>query len=356
MDMNLTPISNLVAGMQLSLPVYNRHGNLLLGSEIILSDSMIQFLKKNGIKKIYTSDIFKNRSEIYNQIRTILSSFITNESYLKNVIYPSSWNTYKTIFHFLLDELEQNKKFRNVLVDIAANDSYVFTHSLNVMIYSVAIAHKLNLKEKLIKHLSIGAILHDIGKIFISKEILNKNGRLTDEEFKQVQNHTLYGVQYLKRNGIFSQSVLLSVLQHHERLDGSGYPSKLKETDIHLFAKIIAVADVFDAISTDRCYRKALTPHQTIQILMQDYGNKFDARILDSFLKAIIFYPTGLHVKLSTGAEGKIIEYRTDSIDQPIVQTRDSIFDLQEHTDVSIVYAEPLLQFSFDENNKQETA
>lgn len=340
--------SELSPGMQLSRPVLTRNGDVLLQSHIVLSDVLISLLKKTGIPYVYIKNEQVDRTSTLQYIRNVLSELSDNEYYIKHIISDSiSWEKYQSLFHQLLTELEQDETLQNILVDIASNDPNLFKHCLNVAIYSIAIAQELRIGDYLLLTLFKASLFHDIGKIFISRNVLDKNGRLTDEEYEYIQNHSLYGVQYLKLNGISSQSILLPVLQHHERLDGSGYPNRSKTEKLHLFAKIIAVADVFDALSTDRCYRKALTPHQAFNILKKDCGTKFDTEIIRAFSKAIIFYPKGHFVKLSTGAAGYVKKYHSDSIEKPVVQIRGYEYDLKEMMDISIVYSEPLLEYSF---------
>lgn len=345
--MNRMSTNKLLPGMQLSRPVLSENGDKLLESNIVLSTALISLLKKKGIQFVYTENEKVDRNEILRAIRNVLSGLSQHKHYINDIISDSiSWNVYRKLLVKLLSELEQDDVLQNILIDIVANDTYVFTHSLNVGIYSIAIAQELRLNKQLLLPLFKAALLHDVGKIFISKNIINKNSRLTDEEYRQIQRHSEYGFNYLKQNGISSQSILLPVLQHHERLDGTGYPNRSKDNEIHLFSKIIAVADVFDALSTDRSYRKALTPHESLLILTKDSGTKFDPIIVRAFSNAIIFYPRGHYVELSTGAVGYIKHYHADSIENPIVQIREIEYDLQQ-LDVSIVYAKPLLRYSF---------
>lgn len=340
--------SELSPGMQLSRPVLTSKGNVLLHSHIVLSDVLIAHLEKTDIQYVYIKSDQVDRTKTLQSIRNVLSELSDNECYINHIISDSiSWKKYQTLFQQLLSELKLDESLQNVLVDIASNDPNLFKHCLNVAIYSIAIAQELRIEDSLLMTLFKAALFHDIGKIFILKNVVNKNGRLTDEEYEYIQSHSLYGVQYLKLNGISSQSVLLPVLQHHERIDGSGYPNRSKAEELHLFAKIIAAADVFDAFSTDRCYRKALTPHQAFNILKKDCGTKFDTEIIRAFSKAIIFYPKGHFVKLSTGAAGYVKKYHSDSIEKPVVQIRGYEYDLKEMMNISIVYSEPLLEYSF---------
>lgn len=168
---------------------------------------------------------------------------------------------------------------------IEKRDPYTGGHTKRVMDYSVAIGIEMGLSKKEIEKLRLAAILHDIGKIGIRDEILLKEGKLSDEEFKIIQNHAIYGAEIL---GYVKQlkDIIPGVKYHHENFSGSGYPDQLRGNDIPLIARIIAVADTFDAMTTDRPYRKALSVNDAMQELKNKAGIQFDPHVIDAFYKA----------------------------------------------------------------------
>jgi HD-GYP domain-containing protein (c-di-GMP phosphodiesterase class II) len=163
-------------------------------------------------------------------------------------------------------------------------------------------------------------MLHDIGKVFIPKEILNKPGRLSDEEFEAIKSHSVKGHEYLKKFFDMPASSSSGVLQHHERFNGSGYPAGIKGNKITPFGKIIAIADVYDALTSKRAYRDAIDPSEAIEYIMGGCGSLFDPALVDIFLKKIAPYPIGTCVSLSNGMTGLVSENYSDCCLRPKVK------------------------------------
>ena len=168
--------------------------------------------------------------------------------------------------------------------------------------------------------LGLSAILHDIGKVFVPKLVLNKPGRLTDEEFLIMQTHSTQGYQYLKRDYDIPMASYIGVLQHHERYNGSGYPLKLRGEKIHLFGRIIAITDVYDALISNRPYRKAMLPSDAFEYILANSSILFDPALVNSFTKKIAAYPVGTIIQLSNGYTGIVMENHTDSVIRPKVK------------------------------------
>lgn len=169
---------------------------------------------------------------------------------------------------------------------IDARDPYTAGHSKRVSDMATNICYGLNLPAKEIEEIALAALLHDIGKIGISDGVLNKNGKLDSNEFEKIKTHPLIGHNILKNMGFFS-SILPLILYHHERPDGLGYPKGLKEGEIPLGAAIIAVADSYDAMTSDRPYRKALSHESAVREIKLKSGIQFDKEIVDAFIKTV---------------------------------------------------------------------
>ncbi|MGB9822898.1 HD domain-containing phosphohydrolase [Thermodesulfovibrio sp.] len=188
----------------------------------------------------------------------------------------------------LYDELKQT--FYEIVFALAdtieKRDPYTAGHTKRVMDYSVATAIEMGLGEEEIEKLKLAAILHDIGKIGIRDSILLKTERLTDEEYKIIQNHAIYGAEILQHVRQL-KDIIPGVKYHHEKFDGSGYPERLKAQEIPLIARIIAVADTFDAMTTDRPYRKGMSIEAAIQELKNNAATQFDSEVVEAFLKAL---------------------------------------------------------------------
>ena len=180
------------------------------------------------------------------------------------------------------DELELTTVLANAL---DSRDSYTLNHSENVAKYSVQIAEKLKLSKECCAIIRKGALLHDIGKIGISEHILMKNGKLTNEEYEEIKVHPTIGYNMIKHVADFHKNGILDmVLYHHERYDGKGYPAGLKGNQIPLYARIAAVADAFDAMTTKRVYREELSLDYTLNEIQKNKGTQFDPEIVDTFL------------------------------------------------------------------------
>ena len=170
------------------------------------------------------------------------------------------------------------------LVNLAeAKDPYTKRHSVKVSNYAVGLAKRMGLSKKEIDNIRLAAILHDIGKIGISENILLKESSLTDEEYKEVKKHTEIGADILKPLKFFKETILM-IKHHHENFDGSGYPDGLKQEKIPLGSRILSVADVYDALTSRRAYRNAYSSYSAIDIMTEESGKKFDPKILHTFM------------------------------------------------------------------------
>ncbi|MGC8769303.1 HD-GYP domain-containing protein [Calditerrivibrio sp.] len=196
-------------------------------------------------------------------------------------------------------------------------DDYTFQHSVNVSVFATSLGKLMNIPIKELNMLSASALLHDVGKMLVPKEILNKPGKLTDEEFKIMKNHVPAGYDYLIKNGL-DPSELKIVIEHHERYDGSGYPYGLKDPDISLFGKIGAVVDIYDAITSDRVYHKGMEPPSALKMMFKWTDSHINKKIFEFFITHIGIYPVGTLVLLNTN-ELAIVAKITDNPTSPIV-------------------------------------
>ncbi|QNR65224.1 HD-GYP domain-containing protein [Paenibacillus peoriae] len=169
---------------------------------------------------------------------------------------------------------------------IEVGDNYTGTHSSNVANYAYQVAKSMKLSDEVCKNIYIGCKLHDLGKIYIPSGILNKPGKLSDEEFLLLKEHPLKGYQVVSKIPVFESTCVPDiVLYHHERFDGKGYPNGLSNEDIPLEARIVALCDAYDAMTTSRSYRKAMPPEKAIEIIKDNIGTQFDPTCADHFLK-----------------------------------------------------------------------
>lgn len=276
----------------------------------------------NNKNNLYYSDLADSNiltaiNDIEFLFDEVINSTEENISFIKND--ESLTTMYQQVFRKIKLEINRNKELERFLIEIAAYDMELFIHSLNVAIYSLAIAHKSNFNKSTMYSIAISSLLHDIGKISIPTNILYKQGKLSDEEFEEIKKHSEYGFQYLS-NAPLPSFVLLTTLQHHERNDGSGYPFGIKIDKIHPFAKIVAIADVFDALTSERVYKKAMSAETAFSILEKEI-DKFDSVMLESFFNLINNYPIGCNVTLNNGLRGIVVE-GTNNPFKPIVEIK----------------------------------
>lgn len=206
------------------------------------------------------------------------------------------------------------------LMDIKSFDDYTFTHNINVATISLFIGEALGLPQEDLNDLGTGCMLHDVGKINIPIEILNKNGKLSDEEFAQMKSHPLKGYEILQRSKGIAERARRISLEHHEKYDGSGYPNRMKGDSISLFGRICAVADVYDALTTDRPYRVAMQPYDAMKILIAGIDKHFDPRILNTFIRKFSIYPSGSLVRLNDGSIALVLRNNPQAVIRPVLK------------------------------------
>jgi HD-GYP domain-containing protein (c-di-GMP phosphodiesterase class II) len=213
----------------------------------------------------------------------------------------------KVVYNGLRD-LISDHRIIHLLVNIRGFSEELFIHSLSVYVLSIMTGTGAKYTSMVLKDLGIAALLHDIGKVFVPEQILNKPDRLTDAEFAEIKRHTFYGHETLSNYQDITSAASLVALQHHERVDGSGYPNRLKYKEINHFARIVALADVYDAMSRDKVYRKRHLSYEIIEYIRDLSGSFFDRDFTKVFLQNIEPFPIGSMVLLNTGEKAIIFE------------------------------------------------
>ncbi|PKG23599.1 HD-GYP domain-containing protein [Niallia nealsonii] len=319
-------------GVKLAKPILNDHGLVLINSGIELDSNRIKRLMELDISYLYiederTNDIYPNpviseklKKEAMQTIEKNFNEIKNAVTIQKPIVMEKAVSTFKTLIGNVLDELQTNKELFALMSEVFLYDNYIFSHSLNVTIYSLALGIELKLSRKELEILGLGAILHDVGKMDIPLDILMKPGKLTQEEYEIIKWHAETGFQMLRKVHTMPLLVAHCAYQHHERLNGSGYPRGITGDTIHLYGKIIAVADVFDAITSNRVYRQAMLPHEALEILYTGINTLYDAKIVQAFKKSIVLYPTGLSVTLSNGEKGIVCRQNKGLNERPIIR------------------------------------
>ncbi len=215
----------------------------------------------------------------------------------------------------------ENPDIKTSLEKIKNYDEYTYKHSLNTAFYAMLIAKWLRFPEKQVKEIITAGLLHDIGKLKIPLDVLNKKEKITDYEYGLIKNHTIYGFNLIREIRGINDAVRQAVLLHHERADRSGYPFNSHPANVNVYAKIIAVADVYDAMCSDRVYKKRKSPFAAFGMFKNEGREIFDAKILKPFLSRMPKYLVGMDVLLSDGIIGTIYEILPDLPEYPLVKT-----------------------------------
>jgi putative nucleotidyltransferase with HDIG domain len=233
------------------------------------------------------------------------------------------------------------------LARLKTADDYTYMHSVAVCALMVALARQLGHDEQQTRAAGMAGLLHDLGKAVMPMEVLNKPGKLTDEEFRIIKSHPVEGHRLLVEGGAAGEVTLDVCLHHHEKVDGSGYPHGLKDAEISLHAKMGAVCDVYDAITSNRPYKAGWDPAESIRKMTEWSRGHFDERVFQAFVKSIGIYPTGSLVRLSSGRLGVVVEQSPKSLLTPAVKvffsTRSKTYLPPETVDLSKQSAEKIV-------------
>lgn len=234
-------------------------------------------------------------------------------------------------------KIVQEKELIESLIDLRVYDEYTYAHSANVMSLALVVGTALNYSPEKLRMLGIGALLHDIGKTLVPEEILNKPSKLTEEEFRIMATHPANGIMILSNYNWATADIKNCAFQHHEKYNGLGYPMGLKGTQIAELAQVTAIVDFYDALVSDRCYKKGLPPNVVYQAIMNGMNVHFDARIVNAFLKYIVPYPVNCSVELSTGQLGRVLRVNRKNLLAPTVLVDGAgELDLAKNPDISI--------------------
>lgn len=338
-------IHSISSNMILAQDVVDKYGRVLIASGASLKQETVFLLKKHDIDSVWVSSSTKDNQEI--DMTSSLVNWETRLKLMSNVKNafsdPNKFLEQVKVLHRHVEDivldLSSRKDVLLYLDDIASSNDYLFMHSVNVGLFSIVIGIIMELSPEELCILGMGGLLHDLGKTCISKDLLDKQEQLSIQEFNAIKEHSLLGYNLLRLESNIDHRISLIALQHHERVNGSGYPWRISGDRIHPLAKIVAVADVYDALTTDRVYRSRLSSIDAITIMMEGIDTQFDSAVMNAFRQVSVPYPIGNTVTLSNGLRGKIIRLNSANLIRPLVLTSKGIFNLLLETDLDIVSA-----------------
>lgn len=318
-------LSEAMPGMVLARSILNNKGQVLLVAGITLTIDFIRKLHLLNLETLFILDA--NYADIKvpeylsmeTQQRALSILTATMERVSKDKTFPIDPVT--RVASDIVEELISHSDVTIHLTGIAIYDDCTLAHSLNCSIYTALLARCCGFSIPQIKTITCGALLHDIGKIEIDKVVLNKPGRLTPEEFEIMKHHPALGFNILAKKRLEISSLVAHMAwQHHEKIDGTGYPRGLKGNEILSYARLLSITDVFEAITGNRPYRKAMKPEDAYNIIRAGLGTSFDQEYGELFLAKIALYPPGSQVLLSTGERGIVISVPPASPHRPVVR------------------------------------
>ncbi|WBA10145.1 HD-GYP domain-containing protein [Salinivibrio kushneri] len=203
---------------------------------------------------------------------------------------------------------------------IRDKSAYLMEHSLNVAFLLVSFGRHLGFDHATLQELAVGGLVHDIGKVLVADEVLNKPGKLTAEEFDHMKLHQVFSQPVLDSIPDLSQIARDVSLMHHEKLDGNGYPNGLKGEQLHTIGRMSGIVDIYDALTADRCYKRAMSPSEAFKIMMGLTPFHLDPTLLRAFIQCIGFYPVGSLVELADGRVGLVWQENLDELTRPVVK------------------------------------
>lgn len=325
--------------------VVSEKGLILAAENLVLNDFIISKLKTIGIKSVWIFTDVASTYSYYEKSRKekIIAGYketvLAVKQALSNIAAGKrfEFNTIKCIAESIYQRIDCIDTIMQYLNEIKYYDEYTYTHCVNVGLYSMLIGKRFNMPESKLIDLIEAGLLHDIGKIKIDNELLNKKGKLTDEEFATIKKHSSFGHDILNKSSDISEAVKEAVLMHHERLDGSGYPLGAKGDEIGEYAKIIAIADVYDAMTSDRPYKKRVTPFDAFHMFLTSGICEFDTAALNTFILNFSTHLVGSKVQLDNGDIGEVVYIPPHEIVNPIVRVGASFIKIVRSSGPQIV-------------------
>ena len=321
--MRLVSLSMLKPDMVLAKSIYYREC-LVLREGMNNLAQYVNSLQNMGIDYIYVEDSKSSGIEIPDAISE--ATRVSCKQILRQTIDEFENKTIIELadmavtIQSIIDDILSNADMQVSLNDISASDEYTFSHSVSTTVYSLLIARQLGYTKPMMEKLAAGALFHDIGKILLDKEVLNKEDTLAPEEAEYIKLHTTLGYETLKKCPSLTELSRVVALYHHERMDGSGYPMGIKAGELHEIVRIVAVADAYDALVSDRCYRQKWTSNQAVNYLIEHAETKFDTKLVSVLIKQIAIYPNGSMVRLSDNSIGIVKEQNKNFPLRPIVR------------------------------------
>lgn len=322
-------------GKRLNNNIYSKQGSLLLPQKSILNRHHIDLLHQHGIElwaedtQLFTDFIV---DETITEVQSIFEKIHRNSDQISNQSIQQKVAPQ-------IKELCSNHNFSSVLLGLNKKDDNTYRHSIGVAVLSYLLGKWLKLKDEELKDLVIAGLLHDLGKIKIPDSILTKKSYLNADEYAEMKLHTYLGYEMVRNLQGTTEQQALVALQHHERMDGSGYPYGISDNMITYFSKIVAVADVFHTMISERAYKKPVPVYQVFQEIYQHSYGLFDPMIVQCFITNMMNRLVGDYVLLTDGQVARIVMIHLDDLINPLVEVQEQFYDLRQSENYIVDFA-----------------
>lgn len=340
MDNTIVRVSNLRPGITISEDVFVNTKFPIIKKNTQITTEHIEVLRAFGVKEVKIEESITNREETIESqnenINAILAKIETANDIKTQ--YNNAVNDYKKEFNSwragirpdiakirsiilpLLEAFTKQHKMLSLLNELSNSKDYLYHHSIAVGILASAISKEMGFPVGQTLQIGLAGVLADCGMAKIDPSILEKAAFLTKAEFNEVKKHTIYSYQMLQETPLLRQEMKLAIFQHHERLDGSGYPRADKLKEISIFSQILAVADVFHAMTSERVYRSKESPFKVIELIKEEEFGKFDLNVVQALQTLVGSLSIGMKVRLTNGKEGEVVFIHRDAKLRPTIK------------------------------------
>ena len=332
----------------LACPTYDEAGSVVHPAYTPFTQEDINNLLKSKIEKIYYSKKTRGVEPLYaKDLREYLDNKVYTgprtisldtqkkasevaEKIVETVKKEASVDFIqdtKDVINCVLRDIDHSHMEIINLLDIQAYDDFTYTHCLNVGVIAMMFARKLGMDEEIVKDIGLASFLHDIGKIRLPYDLINKMGILSEEEFDLIKKHSRYGYEIVKKSTELSETVKKIILLHHEKYDGTGYPFGLKDNQIDDVVYVVALAEFYDALTTELTYKRAFSNNETLNLIVRNSGKHFKPELahhfineMSMFFKESSYFPIGSYVLLNTYEVAKVVSKRSELTSRPGVE------------------------------------
>jgi putative nucleotidyltransferase with HDIG domain len=338
MRQDYVKVSENIIGCFLGDDVYNTRGNMIVPVDTFITEHIVKKLQKFKIEKVFIYGANAIHGDSYLQdttINEVQKKFITDVNVAKNMIKELSAGReldiekVEDISEHIYTKVNEGNSLLDCINSIKVADEYTYAHLINVAVYSVLLAKWMGLNDLQMKEVAMAGLLHDVGKTQIPPEILNKRGPLSDEEFEIMKGHAILSYQIIKNNTEISMEVKRAVIMHHEKEDGTGYPFGIKGSQKNLYSKIITVADIFDAITSEKVYKQRQTPFEAFKEMEKIGYDTVDPKVMVTLLNNMPNCFIGSKVKMENGDIGEVVYVPNQCAYAPVIKVNNIFFDFK---------------------------